>query len=74
MLINMPKKRILADGTELLTEANQLLGGELLIWKRHHLMLQPMGSDCCHQISRQGLIQSNTSNGRPAAVTRCLNS
>jgi hypothetical protein len=43
----MTKKRILADGTELLTKANQLLGGELLIWKRHHLMLQPMGSDCC---------------------------
>jgi hypothetical protein len=31
MLINISKKRILAEGTELLTKGNQLRGGEPLV-------------------------------------------
>ena len=73
VLINMPKERIFSDGTELLTKPDQLLVRELLIRKRHHLVLQPVPTDCCHQLGGQGLIQSNAGNGRSAAVTRSLN-
>ena len=73
VLVDMPKKRILADLTKVLAERDQLCGCELLIRKRDDFVLQPLRANLCHQIIGQRLIQPHAGDGCPAARARGIN-